>query len=335
MAAPGKSLAPSGSSSSSSSHKHSKVSKLPAKSRPKKSSEQAGLGAAGSNVKTPQATGSGGGEVRGSKPKKKQLKYSNVGLTPHTDTQQTSAYLSLPKASISAPSVLVPTSNEPNPYNQGGNHQGDAAGQRKRAPEESSGSSSGSGSSSSSGSSSDSESEDESPLLPSFPLSGYPPGAGGGGVNVPPTGAGVVNMPSMQPPQLPNRGRHIHFSTKFLWHTSKSMMLGSLLLFYLVVVLQRIMMVFLLQCIMILQFHRQCRCLEQAVGVGLVVVVGLQCLFTRTQSSSQHRARTPAVALARTLTAAVRAVGAPLIAPTMRLAGYAWTIVKDVILYFL
>lgn len=226
MAAPGKSPAPSGSSSSSSSHKHSKVSKLPAKSRPKKSSEQAGLGAAGSNMKTPQVTGSGGGEVRGSKPKKKQSKYSNVGSTLHADMQQTSSYLSLPKASTSAPSVLVPTPNEPNPYNQGGNHQGEAAGQRKRAPEESSGSSSGSGSSSSSGSSSDSESEDESPLLPSFPLSGYPPGAGGGGVNVPPTGAGVMSMPSMQPPQLPNRGRHIHFSTKFLWRIiSTSMML--------------------------------------------------------------------------------------------------------------
>jgi hypothetical protein len=213
MAGHGKSPAPSGSSSS---HKHSKVSKPPAKSRPKKSSEQQqqqnsiGAGAnssASSSGSTLKISGSSAGEVY-SKPKKKESKYANVGSTPHTDVQQSSSYLSIPKASASAPSVLVPAANESNPYNQGSNNLATelGSGQKKRTLEDSSGSSSGSGSSSSSGSS-DSESEDESPAQPSFPPAGAYPGVGasGGGVNVPPSGGGVMNMPSIQPSQLANR----------------------------------------------------------------------------------------------------------------------------------
>ncbi|CAI7993730.1 ELL-associated factor 1 [Geodia barretti] len=216
MAGHGKSPAPSGSSSSS--HKHSKVPKPPAKSRPKKSSEiqqqqqnSIGLGtnsSASSSGSTLKVSGSSAvGEIS-SKPKKKQSKYANVGSTHHTDVQ--SSYLSIPTktSSASAPSVLVPAANEPNPYNQGSYNQATelGSGQKKLTLEDSSGSSSGSGSSSSSGSS-DSESEDESPAQPSFLSTGTYPGGGasGGGVNVPPSGGGVMNMPSMQPSQLANR----------------------------------------------------------------------------------------------------------------------------------
>ena len=247
MAQTGKTPAPTAAPSH---HKHSKkISKPPAKSRPKKSSEPASVASGGTSMKQI------GGSMEVSKPKKKQSKYPSPAAHS-ADVQQPSTLLYLPKTSGTVPGPPVQPTNEFNPFNQGGNNPTDAASQKKETLEDSSGSSSGSGSSSSSGSS-DSESEDESPVQqPSFAFpnpggvagvnlgggAGVNPGGVAGvnlggvaGVNPPASSAGVgvmnmpMNMPTMQPPQLPNRGVCVILYNA---HSAWTLWLWSFLLLY-------------------------------------------------------------------------------------------------------
>ena len=186
-----------------STHKHSKVSKPPAKSKTKRTPEPSGTVSSNSTGNSGPTKPVQTGSKSVSKGKKSQKFHSNYPAPPSQPDVQSSSYLILPKNS-SVPAH--PTSNETNPFNQSVNYPTDMA---KQILVESSGSSSGSASSSSSDSS-DSESESESPLQASLPLIvNTTSGSGGGGVNVTAAsmaGGASMNVPSLQTTQPNTRG---------------------------------------------------------------------------------------------------------------------------------